>query len=169
MQNPIVWAIIVIVLVGAGWFVFQTPATAPLGETPLEGTPPVSDTPEIELPSEEPQPAPSAPVDESQPVSLVTVTYTVNGFSPSSLTVKKGTMVTFVNQSGRTMWVASDEHPSHSQYDGTSRGDHCPNNGTVFDQCASGDTYAFTFNKTGSWGYHNHTSAGHQGTIMVTE
>src|SRR3989344_267954 len=46
----------------------------------------------------------------------VTVIYTDQGFSPLSVTVPLGTTVTFVNQSGGSMWVASAMHPTHVVY-----------------------------------------------------
>jgi hypothetical protein len=66
------------------------------------------------------------------------------------------------------MWVASNPHPAHTGYDGTSRQQHCPNTAnTAFDECAPGSTYSFTFNKVGTWGYHNHMNPGSQGTVIV--
>ena len=68
------------------------------------------------------------------------------------------------------MWVASDEHPSHTGYDGTSRTEHCAANYTgpaAFDQCGSGSQYSFTFNKTGAFDFHNHAAAQFTGTIIV--
>lgn len=88
-----------------------------------------------------------------------TVTYASTGFSPKSVTVKKGTQVTFVNQSGEPIWVGSANYPDHTKYAGTTKDAHCTDaNGTVFDQYAVGDSYTFTFANVGTWGYHNHTA-----------
>jgi hypothetical protein len=47
---------------------------------------------------------------------------------------------------------------------------HCPDTtGTAFDQCSAGTSYAFTFGKIGSWGYHNHLNHGATGTVVVTQ
>jgi plastocyanin len=106
----------------------------------------------------------------AEEVTSVTIGYTSAGFSPKTVTVQKGTKVTFVNQGTGEMWVASDEHPSHTQYSGTSRENHCPDPGGVaFDQCAVGTTFSFVFAKTGSFEYHNHRESDHKGTIVVTE
>jgi plastocyanin len=103
-------------------------------------------------------------------VERVTVTYSASGFSPKTLTVPVGTRVTFVNQGAGEMWVASDEHPSHTQYSGTSRESHCPDPGGVaFDQCANSSMFSFVFGKAGTWSYHNHRNAADRGTIVVTE
>lgn len=98
------------------------------------------------------------------------VTYTEAGFSPASITVKKGESVTFVNEGDGRMWVGADEHPTHTEYDGTSRSEHCMGGASAsFDQCGAGDSYTFTFTKVGTWGYHNHALANHTGTVVVTE
>jgi plastocyanin len=102
-----------------------------------------------------------------------TVTYTATvGFQPQNVTIKKGGTVSFVNQSGQLMWVASAPHPDHDGYDGTTRSEHCAPGyagPAPFDQCADGDTFSFTFNKDGSFNYHNHRLDGDYGTITVVE
>jgi len=69
------------------------------------------------------------------------------------------------------MWVASDPHPAHTGYDGTSLAQHCATGSTPsFDECSSvakGSSYSFTFNKSGSWGYHNHANHSYAGTVVV--
>ena len=72
------------------------------------------------------------------------------------------------------MWVASDPHPSHQGYDGTTRDQHCTTSdsaATPFDECAlvaTGGAWTFTFTKAGTWKYHNHTGAADVGSITVT-
>lgn len=102
-------------------------------------------------------------------LTSVTVTYNGSTFSPASVTIQKGGTVHFVSTSGG-MWVASDVHPSHTDYDGTSRAVHCAAGYTgaaPFDQCASGTSYSFTFTKTGTFTYHDHMNAGVKGTVIV--
>lgn len=120
----------------------------------------------------------SAEVSTVQPTAVtpdtttgaVTVTYTKDGFSPKAISVKVGTKVTFINQSSNRMWVASDVHPSHEGYSGTTRSQHCPDTaGTAFDQCTAGDSYTFTFGKVGTWAYHNHVVDEDEGVVVVTE
>lgn len=93
-----------------------------------------------------------------------TVTYSSSGFSPSQVTIQRCDTVTWESQ-GADMWVASNQHPTHTLYDGTGLNQHCP--GNSFDQCSTGSTYSFTFEKTGTWSYHNHVLAGHGGTVVV--
>lgn len=87
------------------------------------------------------------------------VTYTDKGFAPSPVTVKVGSVVSFVNESGGGMWVASDPHPQHSIY-------------PEFDQKISvgkGQTYEFAFAKVGTWKYHNHMKPEDTGSVVVTQ
>lgn len=96
-----------------------------------------------------------------------TVRFTDNGFNPSTLTIQKGEEVVFLDESSRTMWVATDNHPTHTKYDGTSLRSHCSGSTDTFDQCETGSSFSFTFNKTGSFGYHNHKPFVSGGTIIV--
>ncbi|MFA6094350.1 MAG: hypothetical protein WC757_00455 [Candidatus Paceibacterota bacterium] len=87
------------------------------------------------------------------------INYTDNGFSPTPVTVKLGDTVTFINESTNPMWVASGPHPTHTNY-------------PAFDQLTSvdaGGVYKFTFDKVGTWTYHNHITPTKTGTIEVTK
>lgn len=98
------------------------------------------------------------------------VTYTSSGFQPQTVTVEQGDTVVWRSESSKPMWVASNQHPIHSQYAGSSRGEHCSNgdqNTAAFDQCSTGSSFSFTFEKTGEWGYHNHEYSQHSGTVVV--
>lgn len=100
----------------------------------------------------------------------VTVNYDGSKFTPSTVTIAKGDTVTFVAASGKTFWVAADEHPTHTEYDGTSRSTHCAAGyagAKPFDQCASGSTYSFTFTKSGTFDYHDHMHAQAEGKVVV--
>ncbi len=108
---------------------------------------------------EQPSQPPSAqanPSPENSPSSVVEVNYDGTSFSPSPITIKKGATVRFVNKSSSPMWVASNPHPVHTDYPG-------------FDQKQRGDSYEFTFDKTGTWGYHNHLEPSITGQIIVTD
>ena len=114
--------------------------------------------------------------DENTPagqesMSQNVITYTNAGYSPNTLTIKLGETVTWKNESPSGMWTASAMHPSHIVYAGTSLQEHCPDTaGESFDACTStqpGDSWSFTFNKKGTWKYHNHVNASHFGTIIV--
>jgi plastocyanin len=88
---------------------------------------------------------------------METVRYTNSGFQPKKLTVSVGTMVEFVNQSDKTMWVASNVHPEHEIL-------------PTFDQfkeVPKGQSYMYTFDKKGTWPYHDHVSPAIEGVITV--
>lgn len=99
------------------------------------------------------------------------VIYTNSGYSPSELKIKIGDIVTFKNQSFFVMWTASGMHPSHMLYSGTSLQEHCPDiTNTSFDECQGaqpGESWSFTFEKRGTWPYHNHVKASDFGKIVV--
>ncbi len=103
-------------------------------------------------------------------VPATMVIYTDNGFTPKTIVIKKGSKLTFVNKTTNKMWIASDPHPTNSGYIGKTRVSHCPDtSGTAFDQCNIGNSYTFTFNKIGTWGYHNYMVDQDKGVITVTE
>lgn len=155
MKN-FLWALAVVIILGGAYMLWQggskssgeavTPTPAPI-TTPGQATP---------------SPAAAA--------MTATVSYSGAGFSPGEVTIKKGGTVTWKNESNGKMWVASAQHPSHMVYAGTSREAHCPDaSGTAFDQCAGGSDYSFTFEKVGTWNYHDHMNATVFGKVTVVE
>lgn len=96
-----------------------------------------------------------------------TIYFTGSGFEPSTLTIEKGETVTWIDNSSSSMWVGSDQHPRHTEYDGTSRIEHCTGDTRAFDQCDTGERFSFTFNQTGTWGYHNHEPYVPGGQVVV--
>jgi plastocyanin len=99
----------------------------------------------------------SSSATASPETSNLTVTYDGSSFTPAILTIQKGQTVTFMNSSDESMWVASDPHPTHINYPQfDAKKDYKP-----------GESYTFTFDRVGSWGYHNHEHSGVKGTIIV--
>lgn len=93
--------------------------------------------------------------------------FTNEGYSPDTLTIKKGDQVIFVNQSDMDFWPASAIHPTHEVYP---EGGGCL--GSAFDACDAltpGTSWAFTFNEVGEWKFHDHLSPNFTGTIIVHE
>ncbi len=97
--------------------------------------------------------------------------YTDSGYLPKEITIKVGDTVTWKNESSQGVWTSSAMHPTHMVYSGTSLQEHCPDAANIyFDECKSsqpGESWSFTFNKKGTWGYHNHVNARHFGKIIV--
>ncbi len=85
------------------------------------------------------------------------VKYTGTGFAPAGLEIAVGETVTFVNESGNHMWVASAIHPTHELLPEFDQEEGTPN----------GSMYSFTFTKTGVWKFHDHLNPGMKGSVMV--
>ena len=91
--------------------------------------------------------------------SMQFISYTDEGFAPKDVTISRGTMVHFVNESSIDMWVASDDHPAHTDL-------------PTFDQFKGsppGEQYVYIFDQAGEWKYHDHLTPTAMGTITVTE
>jgi plastocyanin len=96
--------------------------------------------------------------DTASKIGSNTVELRKDGFYPSVLTIKLGQTVKFTSGLNRPFWPASNEHPSHSIY-------------PEFDPKAPIDpslSWSFTFDKIGTWRYHDHLSPALTGTIVVT-
>ncbi len=160
MNQKVVAVIAVVVVLIGGWYLLQgSPAAAPATETGTPSGMTAANTPTGAEPSAE------------GPKGVV-VTYTDQGFSPKSVSLAVGGTVTFVNQSSKKMWVASAMHPTHTTYSGTSLSQHCPDtNNDAFDECkgdAPGSSFSFTFDKVGTWNYHDHITSSNFGSVTVT-
>jgi plastocyanin len=119
--------------------------------------------------TEEANPAPAARTEREtgddsqaaapneQPAAAATVTYTDSGFSPATVTIKRGQTVRFTNQTDGPMWVASDDHPVHNDLPGFD----------ALGDLGRGQSYEFTFDTAGTWGYHNHSASVDRGTVIV--
>lgn len=87
-----------------------------------------------------------------------TITYTDDGFTPGTLTVKVGDTVTVINRSSKQLEFSSDVHPTHS--------DNSEINQTT---TAPGESTSFKVSKAGTHGYHDHLNASRTGTLVVEE
>ena len=80
-----------------------------------------------------------------------------NGFEPYEIEVKIGTRVVWLNKTSSFIWPASNIHPTHRLY-------------SEFDPkepFAPGEAWAFIFERTGDWKYHDHLKPYRQGIILV--
>ncbi len=163
MKTSTIALVVIVLLVAAGgWYFFTQKAqmpVAPSGQTQTAGN--AEDTDYMS----------DAGTASETALMSATVTLTDSGFLPATVTIAKGGTVTWVNQSGKPIWVASAMHPDHVVYDGTTRSGHCASSysgAKPFDECtASTADYSFTFDKTGTWGYHDHVNASHFGKVVV--
>lgn len=163
-RSTIISILIILVLVIGGiyWWTGQADAPGAIGPSPSP------------TPSATPAPTPSPSGVSLDVVSNTDepdafVTYSDSGYAPASVTIKKGDMVRFVNNSNREMWPASAIHPTHAVYPQKSASDCL---GSSFDACKAvppGGSWEFTLSEIGTWRYHDHLSASKTGTIVVTE
>ena len=82
---------------------------------------------------------------------------TKDGFEPQSLTIHRGDTLIFSTTTGKQFWPASNLHPTHKIY-------------PAFDPqlpIAPDKTWSFTFDKAGSWQFHDHLAPIFKGQITV--
>ena len=150
-NKAIVWALVVIIVVLGGYFLFTNNT---------------EDNSEVVTPTPMPAPAPSptpAPAETPTPSSIIPkvldISITDTGYSPSTLTINKGDTVKFTNNGTKANWPASAPHPTHTDY-------------PEFDPkqaIAVGASWSFTFTKAGTWRFHDHLNATRFGSITVIE
>lgn len=94
--------------------------------------------------------------EDSAAAGQPVITYTDEGFSPATLTVKAGTKVTVTNESGQDLKFSSNKHPVHTDDPELNQ-----------DTLSPGESQTFTVTKKGTFGYHNHLNPDKTGTIVV--
>ena len=97
----------------------------------------------------------------------ILIEYTDSGYATTSITIKQGTRVRFLNTSSSETWPASGIHPTHTLYPEKEPTDCL---GSSFDSCtrlAPGEFFDFTFFYTGTWSFHDHVHGYHTGVITV--
>jgi len=90
---------------------------------------------------------------------VLTITRTDEGYTPNEVTIKKGDIILWKNESSNFHWPASDIHPTHGIY-------------PEFDPLravAPGEDWKFKYDKVGTWQFHDHLRANKIGKITVTE
>ena len=96
------------------------------------------------------------------PTATTTITITSAGVSPKSITVPRGSQVTFVNSSSLSHEMASDPHPTHGS---------CPEIESGVGFMSAGQTkLTGNLNTPRTCGYHDHNrdfDTTLQGTIVV--
>jgi len=163
MNKTVLWVLAVVIVAG-GWYLYSSTPAQEAGET-NEGTGGIVASQAV--------PAEGADTSVTEMVVSkipdVVITFTDSGFVPSSVTVKKGQTVRWMNNAGSKVWPASAVHPEHSAYPQKSASDCL---GSSFDACkglAQGESWDFTFNYVGEWKFHNHLNAAQRGAVNVTE
>ena len=85
-----------------------------------------------------------------------TITYSNDGFSPSSVTVNSGDKIKFTNSSDSVAAPSSNPHPVHTDNPELNVGDIQP-----------GDSRTITVATKGTWGMHNHYNPSQKVTVIV--
>ena len=151
MQSSwLIWFIVLAALgAGAWWYLGQQQESS-------STTPPAVSEPS----TNEPSVATTTCLPADQLSKDQTIEYRDNQFFAEGATeasdtfcVPKGGKVTYT---GSNLWVASDPHPIHSDLPG-------------LDAKGAKESYSFTFDTAGEWGFHNHLRASDTGTIIVVE
>jgi len=88
----------------------------------------------------------------------VTITLDKNSFSPKEITIKVGSAVRWINKSGKSQTVNSDNYPTNQLHRELN-----------FGEFANGSSVVYTFTKPGTYGYHNQFHHEQIGTIIVTK
>jgi plastocyanin len=146
-MNKTILGVIVVIVVVAGAIFYMNK------DNPTDGTQTPSPTPS-QTPSPQPTPSPSSTQPQTHEISMTDAAY-----APSALTVKKGDTVKFTNNGTKANWPASAPHPTHTDYP-----EFDPKVGV-----AVGQSWSFTFTKTGTWRFHDHLNPTRFGSITVTE
>lgn len=146
----IILAVVIVALAGIWYFALRDTDTDNSDTVNTEQTD-TTNTPSDETPAADEGDEQAETAPES-----VTITYTNNGFSPRSYTVKAGGTVTVRNDSDQVLDFASDPHPVHT--------DNLDLNAGVI---SPGQSKTFTPTRTGEWGIHNHENDSHTGTLTV--
>ena len=103
----------------------------------------------------------NGPGSGGTPDPATTITIGANGVSPRTITVPRGTQVTFVNGDSRSHVMASDPHPSHT---------NCPELNAVGFLSAGATRQTSNLNTAMTCGYHDHDlpqNSSLQGSITV--
>ncbi|HYE22229.1 MAG TPA: cupredoxin domain-containing protein [Verrucomicrobiae bacterium] len=101
-------------------------------------------------------PPPASTGSNSSTPATNSITIQNDTFVPATLTINRGQTVTWVNKDQVNHYVASDPHPQHTALPGFDSGAFAPN-----------ATYLYTFDKAGTFTYHDHLQPTSKGTIIV--
>jgi plastocyanin len=93
---------------------------------------------------------------ESEGSNEIRISITDEGFSPSTVTVAKGTTVVWVNDTAAPREVGSNPYPDASSFPGLRS-----------DAIGPGESYSFTFSALGTIGYADYTNPTTSGSIQV--
>lgn len=129
--------IVVLVVVVAGVLLFSNKSTTTVNNQ--DATPTQATTPNDAIESTE-----------------VNVNVMQEGYEPSTVTIKTGTKVVWVNKTSATANVSSDLHPTHLLWPFLNLGSF-----------ADGEMVSVVFDESGTYTYHDHLNPSRKGTVVV--
>lgn len=132
-KRLILGAIFLVVLLGTGWFLNQQGILSKISQNAQQLW---QEFLSLESPL---TPAVKLPVPTAQ------ITITAQGFVPQTILVKKGSTLNWTNRDNKPRQIASDPHPTHSLLPLLGRGKIL----------SAGSSYTFTFEKVGTFTYHD--------------
>ena len=100
------------------------------------------------------------PQQTQQAEGTATVTFSDSSVTPSTVTIKSGESLTWVNNSSKKVQVASANHPTHTLNKELT-------NGEFVAELVPGASATVTLTKTGTWGYHDHLNQSVTGKVVV--
>lgn len=103
--------------------------------------------------------APASQNPDVPPDTAAVIDMVPDAFVPEHVTVKKGASVCWINNDEDGRWPASNVHPTHEVYS-----DFDPKK-----PMRPGETWCFTFDKAGTWIFHDHLLPELTGSVLVTE
>src|SRR6266568_2740798 len=107
MGKYIVIALVIIILIGGGYFLIK-------GKSNTQQS---TQSTQTSQQSAQPSAMKTQPSSASMSGSAEggnAFSYTENGFQPHSITIKKGQTVIWTNKDSDELWVASNPHPTHT-------------------------------------------------------
>ena len=108
-------------------------------------------------------------VEFSEDQNIIEITS--NGFVPRTIEIMASESVIWINRDTKRHWPASNVHPTHEGYPGSSiRKCESVDQNKIFDACrgiSESETYEFVFDRRGTWEYHDHMSPSKKGVVVV--
>lgn len=149
MSKSVLAAIVaLLIIVGGVGFMLTRPKSQPANNTTTTSSTPAT-TDNTSNTTQQQSTTPNTNTNESNSVTIQDMAY-----SPATLTVKAGTKVTWINQDSVKHDITPDK--TSSDFMGSSL-------------LAKGESYSFTFNKTGTFTYHCSIHLNMKATVVVTE
>ncbi len=145
MSRNLVIAVVVILIIAAGWFLLR-PKQPVVVPAPSVQSQPVSSN------SASPSATEGAMMKDKSIVDISS-----NGYSPQSITIKAGESVTWINKDAANHTVNSDPHPTHTLY-------------AVLNKIGllkPGESKSVQFPTPGVYKYHDHLNPSLTGTVTV--